>query len=174
MVQSIPDGFHTLTPHLVVRRAAKAIEFYKKAFGAEEIMRAPAPGGQTIMHAEIRIGDSIVMLTDEWPDAGCVGPQSLKGTPITLHLYVQDADAAWKRAVGAGATVKMPLENQFWGDRYGLLEDPFGHAWSISQHIADYTPEQIARGAEKAFAQHASGGQEPAKDAGKPPKGRRK
>ena len=141
-VKPIPDGFHTLTPHIVVKGCAQAIEFYKKAFGAEELSRHPLPDG-SIMHAMIRIGDSMVMMNDEFPQMGAKGPASIGGTPVTLHLYVADADKAWERAVAAGATVRMPIADMFWGDRYGVVSDPFGHSWSIATHKEDLTPEQM-------------------------------
>src|SRR5262245_22832293 len=130
-VKPIPSGFHTLTPHLVVKDAVQAIEFYKKAFGAEEMGRAPGPDGKTLMHAERKIGDSRIFLVDEFPDMNCHGPQSIGGTPVTIHMYVDDVDSAFAKAVAAGATVRMPLTDMFWGDRYGLLADPFGHLWSM-------------------------------------------
>lgn len=141
----IPDGMHSLTPHLVCDGAAAAIEFYKKAFGAEELSRLPGPGGM-VMHAMVRIGDSPLMLVDEWPDMGSVGPKKLKGSPVTIHHYVTDVDAAFARAVAAGATVRMPLADMFWGDRYGQLVDPFGHIWSLATHKRDLTHEQISQG----------------------------
>lgn len=141
-VKPIPDGMHTVTPHLVCAGAADAIEFYKKAFNAEEVGRLAGPQGK-LMHAQIRIGDSAVMLVDEFPDWGSFGPKSLKGSPVTIHLYVEDVDAAFKRAVDAGATVKMPLADMFWGDRYGVLEDPFGHYWSAATHMRDVSPDEI-------------------------------
>jgi PhnB protein len=147
----IPDGFHTITPHMIIRGAAKAIEFYKKAFGAEEIMRMPGPDGQSIMHAEIRIGDSVIMLNDEFPDWGKVSPQALNGSPVTIHLYVNDADAVFNKAVQAGATAIMPVADMFWGDRYGCLQDPFGHHWSVATHIADYTPEECMKRCQEAM-----------------------
>ena len=143
-VKPIPDGMHTITPHLVCAGASDAIAFYKRAFNATELHRLPGPDGK-LAHAGIRIGDSVVMLVDEFPEWGSVGPKTLKGSPVTIHIYVEDADAAFKRAVDAGATVKLPLENMFWGDRYGVLEDPFGHHWSIATHIRDLTPEEIAQ-----------------------------
>ncbi|MFQ5700523.1 MAG: VOC family protein [Acidobacteriota bacterium] len=149
-VKPIPEGFHTITPHLTIPDASAAIEFYKKAFGAEEIFRMPSPDGK-IMHAEIRIGDSPIMLNDEMPDYGCRGPKMIGGSPVTIHLYVTDADAFMKRAEEAGAKVEMPLQDQFWGDRYGKIEDPFGHKWSIATHIEDPTPEQVAERAKKFF-----------------------
>ena len=138
----IPDGMHSITPHLVCAGAADAIEFYKKAFGAVEVMRMPGPGGK-IVHACVRIGDSQLFLVDEFPDWGSVGPQSLQHSPVTLHLQVENADAAFEKAVAAGCTVTMPLADAFWGDRYGQLKDPFGHSWSIAHHIRDMSPEEI-------------------------------
>lgn len=149
-VKPIPDGMHTVTPHLICGGAADAIAFYVKAFNAVELARLPGPDGR-LWHAMIRIGDSPVMLVDEFPDYGSLGPKARNGTSVTMHLYVKDADAAFKQAVDAGATVKMPLENMFWGDRYGLLEDPFGHSWSIATHIQDLTPEEIGNAAKEAM-----------------------
>ncbi len=149
-VKPIPEGFHTVTPHLIIKGAAEAIDFYKKAFGAEEVCRMPGPGG-VVMHAEIRIGDSTVMLADEFPDFGSVGPKTIGGSPVTVHLYVKDADAFYDKAVAAGAKATMPLADQFWGDRYGKLEDPFGHQWGIATHIEDLTPEEIEKRAAAAF-----------------------
>jgi len=146
----IPDGFHTITPHIVVKGAAKAIDFYKAAFGAEELGRHGMPDG-TIMHALLKIGDSMLMLNDEFPSMGAKGPTSIGGTPVTLNLYVQDADKAWARAVKAGATVKMPIADMFWGDRYGIVADPFGHAWSIATHKVDLTPAQIMEASKAAM-----------------------
>ena len=150
--QAIPKGYHTVTPSLFVAGAAKAIEFYKKALGAEEIMRFPGPDG-SIMHAELRIGDSVIMLGDEMPDQGGRGPKTIGGTPVSFFVYREDVDAAWKRAVDAGARRVVPLADQFWGDRTGCLEDPFGHQWWLAQHIQDLTPEEIRRNAEPHFAQ---------------------
>jgi len=141
-VKPIPDGMHSVTPHLVCAGAAEAIEFYKKAFGAVEGARLPGPDGK-LMHAMIRIGDSAVMLVDEMPQSGALGPKSLKGSPVTIHLYVEDVDAVVKRAVSLGAKVTMPVDDMFWGDRYGKLEDPFGHHWSIGTHKRDVTPEEM-------------------------------
>lgn len=140
----VPDGYHTITPHLVIKGASEAIEFYKQAFGAQERCRMPMPGadGQVqVGHAELQIGDSRLFLADECPDYGSVGPNG--SSPVTIHLYVEDADAVFNRAVEAGAKVAMPLENAFWGDRYGKLIDPFGHHWSVAQHLEDLTPEQM-------------------------------
>jgi PhnB protein len=152
-VRAIPEGYHTLTPHLVVRGAAQAIEFYKRAFGAVERARMPGPGG-LLMHADLMIGDSVLMLCDEMPGMErWVAPDSLKGTTAALHLYVEDADAAFARAIAAGAKTSMPLMDAFWGDRYGKLTDPFGHEWSIATHQHDYTPEEMKKNANVFFAQ---------------------
>jgi len=148
--QAIPKGLHTVTPSIVVAGAAKAIDFYKKALGAEEIMRFAGPDGK-IMHAEIRIGDSVIMLGDEMPDQGAKGPKAYGGTSVSFFVYGENVDAAWKRAVDAGAKPVMPLADQFWGDRTGCIEDPFGHNWWLAQHIQDLTPEEIQKGSE-AFA----------------------
>lgn len=146
-VKPIPDGMRTVTPHLVCGGAANAIEFYKKAFGAVEVMRVPGPDGK-LMHAAIRIGDSMVMLVDEYPDWGSVGPKALKGTPVTIHLCVEDVDSFADRAIRAGAKIIMPIDDMFWGDRYGILEDPFGHRWSVATHIKDVDPVEAARAME--------------------------
>lgn len=138
----IPAGMHTLTAHIICEGAADAIAFYKKAFNAEELARLPGPNGK-LMHAAVRIGDSVLMLMDDFAEWGSLGPKALKGTPVTLHLYVNDVDAAMKQAVDAGATLAMPAEDMFWGDRYGQVVDPFGHRWSIATHKFDYTPEEI-------------------------------
>ncbi|MDM7914032.1 MAG: VOC family protein [Candidatus Eisenbacteria bacterium] len=143
MTQPIREGFHSLTPHLIVRGAADAIDYYKKAFGAEERGRMPSPDGKAIWHAELRIGDSVLMLNDEFPDMGAVSPLTNGGSGVTLHLYVPDADAVFERAVQAGGKVRMPLADQFWGDRYGVIVDPFGHTWAIATHKEDPTEEQI-------------------------------
>jgi uncharacterized glyoxalase superfamily protein PhnB len=148
-VKPVPEGMHTVTPHLVCQGAADAIEFYKKAFGAEELRRLAGPEGK-LMHAMIRIGDSPVMLVDEFPEWGSFGPKSLKGSPVTIHLYVEAVDTAFERAVDAGAKVIMPPDNMFWGDRYCVLEDPCGHRWSIATHILDLSPEEIQAGASQA------------------------
>jgi PhnB protein len=150
--QAIPKGYHTVTPDLCVAGAAKAIEFYQKALGAEEIMRFPGPDGR-LMHAEIRVGDSIIMLGDEMPEQGARSPRSYGGTPVSFFIYRENVDAAWKQAVDAGAKEIMPLQDMFWGDRTGCLEDPFGHRWWLAQHIEDLTPEEIKRNAEAFFSQ---------------------
>jgi PhnB protein len=148
MPNPIPEGMHSVTPHLTIEGAAHAIEFYKKAFDAQELARLPAPDGK-LMHAVIRIGDSTVMLNDAFPDHGTHGPKALKGSPVTIHLYLRDVDATVAKATKAGAKVVMPVADQFWGDRYGLLEDPFGHRWSVATHIRDVDPKDYAEAMKK-------------------------
>ncbi len=155
MPKTTPEGHHSVTPYLAVKDAAKAIEFYKRAFGAQEVARMAGPGGHGIMHAEIRIGDSLLMLSDEFPGAGCASPQSLGGTTCQLFFYVPDVDAAFKRAVAAGATSRMPVSDMFWGDRYGKLTDPFGHEWGLATHKEDVAPQEMKKRAEAFFAQMA-------------------
>jgi len=145
-VKRIPDGMHTVTPHLVCAGAADAIDFYKKAFHATEIVRLKAPDGKLI-HGSVRIGDSVIMLAEEFPQCGGVGPKTLKGTPVTVHLYVEDVDATIENAVKAGAKLTMPPADMFWGDRYGRIEDPFGHQWSIATHIRDVTHQEMQHAA---------------------------
>jgi PhnB protein len=149
--QAIPKGYHTVTPNLFVAGAVKAIDFYKKALGAEELMRFAGPDGK-IMHAEIKIGDSIIMLADEMLDQGVKGPKTLGGSPVSLFIFGENVDAAWKRAVDAGAKPLIPLADQFWGDRSGCVEDPFGHHWWLSQHTQDLTPDEIRKGAEEFYS----------------------
>lgn len=148
-VDPVPAGMHTVTPHIVCAKAAEAIEFYKKAFGAEEICRVPTPDG-LIMHAAIKIGDSMIMLHDEMPEHGAKGPNAIGGTAVTLHLQVEDADALFERATKAGAEVRMPIADMFWGDRYGLVADPCGHQWAIATHVRDVAPEELAEAAKNA------------------------
>ena len=151
-VKPIPDGFHTITPHLTVRDAKGAIEFYKKAFGAQVLNVAPGPGGK-VMHALLKIGDSMLMLNDEFPEfGGQLGPSATAGSSVALHIYLDNVDQAFDRAVSAGATVKMPVMDQFWGDRYGVVLDPFGHRWSLATHTRDMSPEEMQQEQEKAFA----------------------
>ena len=157
-VKPIPDGFHTITPALVIREAAKAIEFYKKAFGAEVIMNLSGPN-DSVMHAEIKIGDSIIMISGEWPGHHVQSPTSVRGTTGTLHIYVNDVDAAHKQAIGAGAKEIMPPMDMFWGDRYSSVTDPYGHAWSIATHIKDMTPEECQKACDEWMAQMAQGGE---------------
>ena len=134
---------HSVTPHLVCAGAADAIDFYKKAFGATELARLPGPGGK-LMHGAVRIEGSVVMLVDENPQWGALGPKALKGSPVTIHVYVSDVDAFVAKAVKAGAKVVMPIDDMFWGDRYGVIEDPFGHHWSVATHIRDVRPEDLS------------------------------
>jgi len=143
-VNAVPPGFHTLTPHLVVRNAAQAIEFYQKAFGAQSLGTMLTPDGK-VMHAALKIGDSMLMLNDEFPEMGALSPLSTGGTAVTLHLYLEDVDTAFARAVSAGAAVKMPLMDQFWGDRYGIVSDPYGHQWSMATHVRDMSQEDMAK-----------------------------
>lgn len=155
-VQPIPTGHDHVIPHLVCDRCGEAIEFYKRAFGAEEVTRILEPGGQRVMHAAIRIGNSFVFLADDFPeycDGQSQSPLALKGTPVTMHRYVVDCDAAMEQAVNAGATVAMPAADMFWGDRYGVVTDPYGHKWSLATHVKDLTPEEIEAGMKEAFAQ---------------------
>ena len=152
VTKPIPEGYHTITPYLVVRDAAAAMAFYQKAFGAIERFRLPGPDGKTIMHGELQIGDSIFMLGAEMPAGECKSPATLKGTAVELYLYVEDVDAAYRRAVAAGAKEVMPVQEMFWGDRMGSLEDPFGHRWSVATHIKDLSPEEITQGACEFFS----------------------
>jgi PhnB protein len=142
MMNRVPEDFHTITPQLVVKGVAEAIDWYTKALGANELLRNLAQDGKSIMHSELLLGDSRFFVVDEFPDS-MVSPASLGGTSITLHLYVQDVDALFGRAVAAGATVLMPVADQFWGDRYGILKDPFGHRWSIASRIEDLSPKAL-------------------------------
>ena len=144
-----PDGVGTVTPYLTLKGAPEAIEFYKRAFGAEERMRMPGPDGR-IMHANLKIGDSTVYLAEEM--MGMKAPTSLGGTPVSMHLYVPDCDATWKQAVAAGAKEKMPLQDMFWGDRYGVLEDPFGHVWAVSTQKEELTPQEMGERGKAAMA----------------------
>jgi PhnB protein len=141
-VKPIPDGMHSVTPHLVCAGAADAIDFYEKAFKAIEVARMAGKDGK-LMHAMIRIGDSAVMLMDEFPEWKAFGPKALKGSPVTIHLAVEDADAVAAQAVAAGAKITMPIADMFWGDRYGVLEDPFGHLWSVGTHMRDVSPQEM-------------------------------
>ena len=150
-VKPIPDGYHSVTPYLIVNDAARALEFYKKAFDAVELMRMPGPDGK-IGHAELKIGDSHVMLSDPFPQASTTPPKELGGTSASIFMYVEDVDAVVQKAVDAGATVTMEVEDQFWGDRFGSITDPFGHNWSIATHVEDLTPEEIEERGKAAMA----------------------
>jgi PhnB protein len=151
-VKPIPEGQHSVTPALVVKGAKKAIEFYKNAFGAKELGVSMGPDGQSVMHAELKIGDSKIYLGDEMPEMGAVSPQTLGGSPVSLNIYTEDCDAMFKKAIAAGAKVKMPLADMFWGDRYGKLEDPFGHNWGIATHKEDVSMPEM----EKRMKEHSS------------------
>lgn len=151
MAKPIPDGFHSVTPSLVVNNAGEAIEFYKKAFNANEIYKFPTPDGK-ILHAMIQIGDSFVMMSDEFPTLGMNSPTTIGGTAVTLHLYVEDSDKFFKQAVESGAVVTMPLMDTFWGDRFGTVMDPYGHSWAIATHKIDMTPEGLRKAGEEYFA----------------------
>jgi PhnB protein len=151
-VKPIPEGYHSVTPYLILSGAADAIEFYKTAFGAAEVMRMPAPGGK-VGHAEVEIGGSRIMLADEYPDMGYRGPKAIGGTPVTLHLYVDDVDTVARQAVAAGAKELRPVKDQFYGDRSGSFEDPFGHVWHISTHKEEVPPDELKRRAEEAMKQ---------------------
>lgn len=140
----IPDGYHTATPYLIVKGAAQAIEFYKKAFGATELLRMEQPGGK-VGHAEIKIGDSTIMLADEAPDVDARSPQTIGGSPVSILLYVEDVDAVFTKAVAAGAAVQRPVANQFYGDRTGGVKDPFGHVWYIATHVEDVSPDEMRK-----------------------------
>jgi PhnB protein len=152
MTSHVPEDFHTITPQLAVKGVASAIDWYTKALGANELLRHPAPDGTSIMHSELLLGDSRFFVVDEFPDS-MAAPSSLGGTSVTLHLYVQDVDALFHRAVEAGAQVLLPVADQFWGDRYGMIRDPFGHRWSIASRLEDLSPRQLqARAADWAKA----------------------
>jgi PhnB protein len=143
-VKPIPDGYRSVTPYLMIKGAGEAIDFYKKAFGARERMRVPGPGGK-LMHAEIEIGDSVVMLADEFAEMGALSPASIGGTPVGIHLYVENVDEMFKVALDAGAKQERPVQDQFYGDRSGSLIDPFGHKWHLATHIEDVSPAEIDR-----------------------------
>jgi len=150
-VSPVPEGFHTATPNLICHDANEALGFYARAFGAQEIMRALGPDGQKIWHALMKIGDSFIMVADEMPEMGAVSPRTLSGTPVSMFLYVEDADALWKQATGAGATVVMEIMDAFWGDRCGTLTDPYGHQWTIATHIEEVSVEEATRRAKALY-----------------------
>jgi len=155
MLSGVREGYQTVTAALTVRNGADAIEFYKKAFGAEEIMRVPGPDGKSLMHAEIRVGNSRIMLGDESPAMGCLAPVTLGGPGGSLYVYVPDVDAAFKRAVAAGAKALMPVTDMFYGDRFGQVEDPSGHRWGLATHVEDVAPEEMMRRQREFFASMA-------------------
>jgi uncharacterized glyoxalase superfamily protein PhnB len=151
-VKPVPDGCHTVIPHLVVRGADRAIAFYKEAFGAQELSRSPGPDGKSLVHACVQIGDSKLFLCDEFPQWGVHSPLGVGGTSTTINLYLENADRVFAQAVAAGASVKMPMADMFWGDRYGKLTDPFGHEWALATHIEDVAPDELQRRAKAVFA----------------------
>ena len=157
-VEPIPKGFHTVTPCLMVRGADRALEFYRKAFGAEVLDRLTGPDGKSVIHAQIKVGDSFIFLGDEVPGMEGGAPEKYGGSPASLHLYVEDVDAAVERAVTAGAQVRMPVADMFWGDRYAKVADPFGYEWGLATRKEDLTPEEIRRGAEEFFKKQSGGG----------------
>jgi PhnB protein len=152
MTKAIPEGYHSVTAGLIFKETRKAIEFYQKAFGAVERYCMPGPDGKGVMHAEIMIGDSIMMMNDEFPQQQCRSAENMGGSPVSFYLYVDDVDSAFAQAIAAGATEQMPVQEMFWGDRAGSLRDPFGYSWMIATHTRDLSPEQIAEGAKAAFA----------------------
>jgi uncharacterized glyoxalase superfamily protein PhnB len=153
-VKGVPDGTHSITAHLVVNNGPEAVAIYKNAFGAEVLGVHYTPDGK-LMHAELKVGDSRLMLADEFPSFGSISAKTLGGSPVVLNLYSEDVDKMFDQAVRAGAVVTMPLANQFWGDRYGQIQDPFGHRWALGQHIEDVAPDEMERRAKEAFAQMA-------------------
>ena len=155
-VNPIPDGYNSVIPYLYIKGAAKAVEFYKSVFGATQFVRMDGPDG-SVMHAEMRIGDSMIMLSDEHPKMGALSPQSVGGSPITLHLYVENVDAVIQKAVDAGAKLDRPVKDQFYGDRTGSLTDPFGHKWYVATHVEDVSPEELKKRAAAAMSQAAGG-----------------
>lgn len=158
MAKPKPEGFHTATPHITVKDATKAIDYYKKAFGAHVLVNMPGPGGKGVMHAEIKIGDSIIMLGEEMPGMAEKSPQSLGGVTCSLYLYVDDADSVHKKAVSSGGTAKGPLQDMFWGDRVGRVADPFGHEWSIATHKEDLSADEMKKRGEAFMAKMSASG----------------
>jgi PhnB protein len=156
-VKPVPEGFHTITPGLVVNGAQKAIEFYKEVFGAEVLSLKTVPDGTKVVHSEIKIGDSRFFVNDEFPEMNSHGPQSSGLSPVSLNMYVEDADAVFNKAVAAGATVVMPIADQFWGDRWGMVTDPFGHVWSVATHVADLSQEEVDKAADEYFSKSNKG-----------------
>ena len=155
--RAIPKGYRSITPNLVFRDASRAIDYYKKVFGATETVRMPGPGGK-VLHAELKIGDSLIFVNDTIRDLPAGAAETPAYSPVSLHLYVKDADSVFKRAVEEGAQVKMPLQDMFWGDRYGQITDPFGQQWSIATHVEDVPPEEMSRRQQEAFSKAASQG----------------
>ncbi len=156
-VKPIPEGYHSVTPYLVLKNTAEALPFYERAFGAKSVVCMPGPDGKGVLHAEIKIGDSAIMLSDEFPGMGNPSPQTLGGTTAGLHVYVENVDAAFERAVKAGAKAVMPPADMFWGDRFAKLTDPFGHSWSLATHIEDVSEEEMGRRGAEAAKQMIAG-----------------
>lgn len=157
MVRTIPEGYQTITPMLIVKDARQAIAFYGRAFGAIERFVMPNPDGKGVMHAELQIGSSIIMMSEEHPRQSCQSAETAGSSPVSFYLYLNDVDTAYRQALDAGATVSMPLEEMFWGDRVGTVQDPFGYSWSLASHVKDLTADEIRRGAETFFAQMGKG-----------------
>jgi PhnB protein len=155
MTKAIPEEFHTVTPMFMFKDARKAIEFYKQAFGAQERFAMPGPDGKGVMHAELRIGSSIIMMGEENPQEHCKSAETIGGSPVSFYLYLENVDEAFRKALEAGAESRMPVEDMFWGDRVGTVQDPFGYSWSLATHIKDLTPEEIQQGAGAFFARMA-------------------
>jgi len=155
MAKAIPEGFQSVTPYITVRDARKAIEFYKRAFGAVVRFAMPGPGGEGVMHAELLIGDSIIMMGVENPNEPCKSAQTMGGSPVSFYLYHENADEAFRSALAAGAEMKMPVQDMFWGDRVGTVQDPFGYQWSLATHTKELTPQEIEEGARAWFARMA-------------------
>ena len=153
MTKAIPEGFHSVTPMFVFKDARKAIEFYKRAFGAQERFAMPGPDGKGVMHAEVRIGTSIIMMGEENPQQPCKSAETIGGSPVSFYIYLENVDEAFRIALEAGAEARMPVEDMFWGDRVGTVQDPFGYNWTLATHIKDLTPQEIQEGAQAAFAQ---------------------
>jgi len=152
MTNAIPEGYHSVSPMFMFRDARKAIDFYKRAFGATERYAMPGPDGKGVMHAEMMIGNSIIMMGEEHPNESCRSAETIGGSPVSFYIYLENVDEAFGRAVAAGATVRMPLDEMFWGDRAGTVQDPFGYSWTLASHTRDLTPEEIRQGAEAFFA----------------------
>jgi len=151
----IPEGFHSVTPTIMFKDARRAIEFYKRAFGATERFAMPGPDGKGVMHAELMIGDSIIMMGEENPHEPCKSAETMGGSPVNFYIYLENVDDAFQRALEAGAETKMPVQDMFWGDRVGTVQDPFGYSWSLATHTKDLTPQELQKSAEAAFAQMA-------------------
>jgi len=155
MTKAIPEGFHSVTPYLVFKDARTAIEFYKRAFGAQERFAMPGPDGKGVMHAELQIGNSIIMMSEEYPQQPCKSAETAGGSPVSFYLYLENVDEAFKIALEAGAEARMPVQEMFWGDRAGTLQDPFGYSWTLATHSKDLTMEEIQQGAQTFFCQAA-------------------